>query len=489
VDKLPPNTRIEIEHGRKVVYVTHNTSDAGPVVIRQAFEDIICHHYGPRGIGEDIPLYAGVFSLNGEASRTYIGDVRFMWNPTPRVMARGETESQILDFLDEGDVSSGWTRMGEVIIDTSSGLPPQPAEANQTWSKANGSSWMEDRIASPDVGNGDGLDRVTFLVPNGWQNFTGTRIRDAEKPWRWWTGRFTAEGGDWRVTVDPLPGQTDEFWRTLKQSGSSVVTHVGQLSRLDGSSFGASDTVSPLNAIRLALSLALGRSTQCLLPVGWRGGTPVWSNWHTGSVDRMRNVHSLLDPTESPDQLKQLIELCLKFCDDSYREEVLQYAISYLITANYDVNVELAVALPISALQLIAYYRFVEDRKIYSKGKWDDLNTGKQIRLLLTDCSIGTSIPNHFAHLKTVQSTLGPLGDGTQRDALHCIVKMRNTIIHPTRDKPATWTVYQWAEASLVALDYLRLAILNMVEYVDSIRTATQESKWVGALTKVPWAP
>lgn len=51
--------------------------------------------------------------------------------------------------------------------------------------------------------------------------------------------------------------------------------------------------------------------------------------WHCGSVDRMKGAYSLLDQTIATQQLKALIELCLVFTADPYREEVLQCAISY----------------------------------------------------------------------------------------------------------------------------------------------------------------
>jgi hypothetical protein len=243
-----------------------------------------------------------------------------------------------------------------------------------------------------------------------------------------------------------------------------------------------------MNVIRLAISFALGRATQCLLPVGWKGDTAVWAAWHTGGVDRMRTVQSLLDQSEAVAQLSGIVGGALEFAADPYREEVLQYAISYYLTANHDVNVELAVALAVSALQLISYYRLVEESRSYSNSDWKSLGTRGQIEVILDQLGVDVSVPRHFEHLLQVQSTLGPNEDGTIRTALNCIVKMRNHVIHPTRDKPASWDPYQWAEAAQVALDYVRFAILQLTQYQGGVRTATQESKWLGALTQVPWS-
>ena len=487
-DQPPPNTRVATEGGETVVYVTHKTVD-GEMVVKHAFPTAIRHHYKPTGTGEDIPLYSGEFTLASRPATTITGDVRFTWNPTPRIIAsggaNGNLQGKIFDDTDE----SKWTRMGDVIIDTAAGVPPPPAVADATWNKEEWNTWIEDRIATPDLGNGEELDSLTFFVPNGWQSIGGSRVQDEERPWIWWDGALTAEAAGWRLTIEPTAGHSSRYWSELKSSGSSRATHVGRLSRTDQRRFSAAETPQPLNAIRLAISLALGRSVQCLLPVGWKDGTAVWAMWHNGGVDRMKGVHSLLDQRVAVDQIEQIIELCLEYTTDQYKEEVLLYAISYYLTANYDVNIELAVALPVSALQLIAYYRFVEDRRIMSKGKWADLDTGEQLRKLLDDCSVDLDIPADFQELESVRNTLGAKPDGSSRDALDCIIKMRNNVIHPTRDKPAKWTAYQWSEASQVALDFLRYAILNSVGYNSVIRTAAQSSKYLGQTTKVPWAP
>ena len=487
-DGPPPNTRVATEDGETVVYVTHKTAD-GEMVIKHAFPSAILNHYQPAGIGEDIPLYAGTFQLASQLPTSFIGDVRFTWNPTPRVMARGGANRSMLDDILDGDDGPKWVRMGDVIVDTINGIPTPPSTANSSWNRDEANTWMEDRIATPSLGDGEDLDSVTFFVPNGWQSIGGSRIQDGARPWIWWDGGLTSTAAEWQVTIHPTGRHSSEFWSELKSSGSSQVTHIGRLTRIDGARFSADAAENPLNAIRLAISFALGRAVQCLLPVGWQDSIPVWTMWHTGGIDRVKGVQSLLDQTIAPSQLEEMIGQCLVFAADPFKEEVLQYSVSYYLTANYDVNVELAVALPISALQLLAYYRFVEDRGTFSRGRWNDLTTGEQIRELLSDCSIDLEIPVDFQHLESVRTTLGLKQDGSPRDALDCIIKMRNNVIHPTRDKPATWDPYQWSEASQVVLDYLRLAILNLVGFNSSIRTAVQPSKHLGQTAKVPWAP
>lgn len=153
-------------------------------------------------------------------------------------------------------------------------------------------------------------------------------------------------------------------------------------------------------------------------------------------------------------------------------------------------NAELAEALPVSGLQLLAYHRFVETRRTHSRSSWKRLTTEEQIRLLLSDCQIDMQVPSHLTNFVNVQQALGPDSKtGQPRDALRCIIDMRNTAIHPTRDKPAIWNPYEWTEASLVGRDYLLLAILNTIEYEGSYRAQAATNRWIGSYEQVPWTP
>lgn len=143
--------------------------------------------------------------------------------------------------------------------------------------------------------------------------------------------------------------------------------------------------------------------------------------------------------------------------------------------------------MPLSALQLLAYFRFVSDRGDYSNGKWHDLTTEKQIRLLLDDIKTDTTVHAHFQHLTDVRDRLAQ--DAPARDALGVIVKMRNIVTHPTRDMPATFDVYEWAEAGMHARYWLCLALLNTVGYRgDLARMLDARPRMLGQLRPAPWS-
>lgn len=215
----------------------------------------------------------------------------------------------------------------------------------------------------------------------------------------------------------------------------------------------------------------------------------VWTRWRSAAVDYYRPLRSSshwLDETVIHQQVRDLITAALTFTADEANRAALTLAVAYYVAANVDVHVELAVAIPVPALQLLAFYRFVSQRKTHSQRAWKELTTEHQLRLLLADVKLDTRLPPHFRHLMDVSNRLAL--SGQQRDALGTIIKMRNVVTHPTRDRPADFTVYEWAEAGMLVRYWLCLALLNTVAYQGKIAVVLEGQPSVpGHLQTPPW--
>jgi hypothetical protein len=197
-------------------------------------------------------------------------------------------------------------------------------------------------------------------------------------------------------------------------------------------------------------------------------------------------VRHWLDETVAARQISQLIECVLDFSADAASWEVLRPAVAYYVAANMDVDVELSVSVPVSALQLLAYYRFVSDRGSYSNTKWDGLGTEGQLRLLLNDIHVDLAVRPHFAYLVAVQRGLAH--NAPPRDALGVVIKMRNIVTHPSKYKPATFSPYEWSEAGMHARYWLCLSLLNLVGYDGEVAAVMgPQPQWVGQLRHPPW--
>lgn len=456
------------------------------------FPDALVHQYMPTSPGESVPLYDGDFKFAGDdEGRTWFGRAALIWYPSPHVLSSASSPSRdVTDFMDiRASGKREWVEMPSIEVPLKDGvLPAQPV--GPTTQPMDSGRRRTDRLAPQVIGDGSAIDRLTFLVPNGWDTPLGSGVADPADLRRYWHGRLEAFPTGWHITIDRRPEVNRKFWARLRDENASAVTHIGQIARDDGSSFDAEDAEPVLQALRLAFSLAVGRTVTPLLPVGWRGRHAVWARWGGAHIDRVLNTGHFLDRQDGVEQLRELIERVVDYCRVPERLDVLQYATSYYVTATYDVDVELGVALPVSGMQLLAYNRFVEQRRSHTKKQWKALPaTENEIRLLLDDCKIPTGIPATHGYLRGVSRKAQSSEQApTPRDALGCVMLLRNKIIHPTSTKPGTWSAYEWSEAGDYAAHCLLLAILNTVGYQGRHRSAWAENIWEGVTEPVPWA-
>lgn len=385
--------------GQRLVERTRTGSDGTQWRESHQFPDALTHHYLPGEPGEPIPLYEGTFRLD---DRDWNGTVALRWYPSPRAVASGHAPAD-LERLMESFQDAGvrqWVALPEImLLNADDAVPSQPTAWTDGPEPRVGDNICEAALAPQAIGDPHGLDRITFLIPNGWDVDRGTAICDPDSPETYWYGRVITTTADWQITLDCRPGTNKDFFRSLRTSNASAVTHVGELRRTDGHPFDAEDATAALDALRLALTIATGRTIYLLLPVGWQAETPVWTRWTSPHIDGVKNVGTFLDRHEGVVQLSELIERVLTYCTTPQRTDAIRYASSYYVTATYDVDVELGVALPVSGLQSLAYYRFVEQRRTHTRRQWKALpNTEAEIRLLLDDCHIPTSLAPSLAH-------------------------------------------------------------------------------------------
>jgi hypothetical protein len=435
-------------------------------------------------VGEDVLLYVGAFR-RGDDTDAFDGSVRWRWSSSPRIEARVTrlaTTAAWQQLMSATNVSLGADH-DHLVVDLPAGqLPPQPSEAT---AQANAGRVITPQVAQQ-LGDGQDLERVTFLIPNGWLAFDGAAVCDPHDLARHWHGRLTATGGGWSVTIDPTGEMDSAAWHELEDRGSYCFTHVGCLTRSDRSPFSGEDACHALERVRIALNLALGRRTTCSLPVGWRGDAPVWARWRSAPIDPYHPVRHWLDDTIAARQVANVLTRVLDFTADLAAWEALRSAAAYYVAANMDVDVELPVAIPVSGLQLLAYYRFVTERGAYSRAKWKALDTEAQLRVLLADINVDLSVQPQFVHLAAVQERLAQ--HAARRDALGVVVKMRNIVTHP-KDKAALFSAREWAEAGMHARHWLCLALLNLVGYDDEVAAVMgTERHGTGQVRQPPWS-
>jgi hypothetical protein len=112
----------------------------------------------------------------------------------------------------------------------------------------------------------------------------------------YWAGRVVLADDAWKVVLDARQDHRAVQDR-LSAEGGIEITHVGALSRTDGSTFSAVDASDVLHALGGFLTLVRGDWAPVLLPVGFAAdGTRVWEDWSQRHSSSWRGVSGPLDP-------------------------------------------------------------------------------------------------------------------------------------------------------------------------------------------------
>ncbi|GGQ35878.1 hypothetical protein GCM10010250_01130 [Streptomyces althioticus] len=477
--------------GTRVVTRVLKDSEGKTYVITHRHPDAITHHYHPGVESQDVPLYSGQLAFSDRTDRPYSGNVFFTWQPTPRIRMRGARNSTLKD-LEElfggHDSSDGiWRNRASLTLPLSDGRIPQPPDSSDEV-ELSGDMHVEKDV-HVELGDGTRLEEVRFLVPNGWTANDASMVCDPEAPEYSWRGRTTATGDGWTVHFDLLQGVN---WKELKGIGGYSFTHAGRILRTDGGTFTSREAISVLTRIGYGVSLALGRRTPCLLPVGYLRGVPSWTLWATSPVDPLRSSSDWLESTCAARQVGAVVSCVLDFTGNESNLRSFKNALAYYIAANVDVDIHLRAALPISGLQLLTYYAFVTIGP-YTPGRWKNAipktkGTEWEVRQLLDEMGITLAVPRHFKQLSAVRRRLAR-NDKSGVDVLGAVIKMRNVATHPTKQQYDDYTVYQWAEAGMLANYWLCLALLYTVGYRGDIAAVLQpRPRNPGELRGTPWS-
>jgi hypothetical protein len=433
--------------------------------------------YPMTGLNEPIRLYHGrlVLTVNQKIHRVP-GSVCLDWLPTPRLMAAAGSSAKEV-------VAAGLNAMFSSGGDEGVHMPPLAAVPKPPQRRARSYrrfSWSTNTLLPPVVvspGSGAALSEVSFLVVNLPFAVGSERLREGS---RLWMGRARLTGGGWSVTLDKRPDH-NEVKERLRALGGYATTHVGQLTKTDGSTFTVSDAEDALLAVRCTLSLATGRWVAPVLPVGLdMNGNAVWTVWRHENIDPYRGCHRLADPTIVA-HLPALFAAVMSRWADPFERKVVERAIDYYVEANAPDPIELAVSAAQAGLELLAWTELVEDTRQYTGKQYKRRDAHENMSELLDGHSISTALPNN---LKTLR---------TQAAKHHCatgpeiVTRMRNGVIHPSRSKP-TFPYQAWEDAWRLVMHYLQLALLAYAGYQGTQRDPLSDNKGPGDVQQVPWA-
>ena len=228
----------------------------------------------------------------------------------------------------------------------------------------------------------------------------------------------------WNIGLVDLPESRDRY-EHLRATGGYSVTHVGQLTRIDGSAFAVQSAKKILEPLRAFLSLARGAA--CSLPIRWGRGTDgeiVWRQFQSPIVDSWRHRLSWFDERHG----ELLGELFGPFCrvhDDERLHEPLVLALHWYRHCNTNSSGNQgSLILGMAALDLLSALIVVGRCGSMSAQKHDELGAAKKLRALLKALDVPADIPKRYAALTAFAEKNG------MSNSFEALVELRHGLVH-----------------------------------------------------------
>lgn len=296
----------------------------------------------------------------------------------------------------------------------------------------------------------------------------------------------TLRADGWTIVIAATE-MTSDLVKSLKSDGGFVVTHVGTMSRDDGTVFDDEQLDELLSCLHYFLSFALGRWAGLALPVGVDvSGNRVFEEWGlrhissgvwNGGCAWWDSMHSEL--------LSEVFPGFVVLWKSDLWQRTLHEALYFYIGAKEGngIGVDSSLILAQAALERLSWNYCVFDKKLVSEAAFQPrgLKGPDKLRMLLSSVGIPLLIATD---LQALNSNLGKNKKPRWHDGPHAITDIRNAVVHPDPKTPLEpnseydgWRLAMW---------YIDLVVLFLCGHQGrySNRLTT---RWAGTLEWVPW--
>ena len=301
------------------------------------------------------------------------------------------------------------------------------------------------------------LAAVTFHVMN-FPAFVSQGPDSADftyEPKRQRLGRAVLEHNGWQIELQTLPSAGDLI-KQLRAEGGFAITHVGRLTRKNGSTFRVSQVEAVLTGLHKFLSFARGLWVPLVLPVGEdKQGNRVFESWDGLLATAWEPRRAWFDERNGQ-TLAELYPGFINLLHDSCLGEAVRAALYWYLRSNRageGAGVDSGVILSQAALERLTTAYLSREKKIAPDDPATELFRGAFLSL-----GIPTAIPMGMGAVSTGRRKR------VWKDLPEVVVKVRNELIHPRPRLPmrvekvvaTAWDIAQW---------YIELTILALAGY------------------------
>gem|GEM_PF-6611119 len=218
-----------------------------------------------------------------------------------------------------------------------------------------------------------------------------------------------------------------KVYKELKKQNGHLITHRGILKKKDGSLFHKDDAKTVLEALGNTLSFSQGRYVDINFLTGLRNGTVLYQNFESHLCPPTDGRVTWFDDME-PDSLQSVFSGMNRLIRNDVWKDEIGKALHWYYTSLSGMAMEVSIVLNQTALELLVWCYFVEDKKIFSKTKFGPLSFYDRLKEMfkLIDRPIIKFEPKK--ELEEFREKSLPHGDW-----LNAFTQVRNAIIHPDK--------------------------------------------------------
>ncbi len=462
--------------------------------------------YPQNGVNEPVPLHEGRFRLrwNDQVAKV-AGSARLRWLPATGIELDVESPDGLVHALlnlQEGKDRLRFFDSVEIECLPVDGAPDFEMESPSVVSIPCLPSLgalcgkVRARVREMESGGAEDLRDAGFQVVNFVDTLTRGLSAAPGDPTTLWDARgadqtagfrpraLRLEHDGWRIDLVVAPNSP---YDGLRSSGGYACTHVGRLTRVDGSAFSAAETSATLESLTAFLSFA--RGADCNIPIRWgrgRTGEVVWRKFASPVVDPWSDDHRSWFDACRGDLLTELFgPFCRKYNDPTLSEP-LRLALHWHRRCNTNSSgLEGSLILGMAGLELLSALIVAGKSGTMSARKHDKESSKKRLRLLLSALGLEPGVPPGHDALEAFRK------NNDKCDACAALAELRNGFVHAKEKRRkivfAPDTKKALAEAWQLSLWYQELALLYLLGWQGEYGNRTVE-RMGGELDRVPWS-
>ena len=438
----------------------------------------ICPHIIQKGLNEPIEFYQGKLIVNKDnISFEVDGKIQLVWLPFASLKFELEGTEELR--YDEFNQLHCGDRIGLTILGEENSI--LEGEITHTSSVIRGEI-VDTKIDKNKQGERQ-ASYAKFFIPN-FRYIIGTSIVNERTDSGFIvTHRLSLSAKGWNITLDSL-SNIDQLEKDLINSSGFAITHYGILEKNDGSLFDYQESKQIVDALKWYLSFVSGSFISPYALVGFNADhNEVWKGWKSSRMFPYQNNFSWVSkshPKTFEEPFKGFADL---YFDPEWSDSLKRIVHIYVETNHIAINVEGAIILLQSALELLAYEILVEKNRVFSKTKFERSSNGERIKLLFDQLKIPLEISEHLEDLHRQAKGENWLAPDAIRQMRNCIVhlskKNRIKLNNHSQEAYDVLHLCQWS---------LELCILKLCNYNGKYTNRLKRTQDQGDFDPVPWS-